>query len=78
MPIMKSQILESVDFTKTQKPIYLKNKTLFSPQIKKFINYTSRTTLSQKTVLYQRQHLTCHTKLLLNDYWLPHPTHITA
>ena len=48
MPIMKSQILESVDFTKTQKPIYLKNKTLFSPQIKKFINYTSRTTLSQK------------------------------
>ena len=36
MPIMTSQILKSVDFTKTQKS---------SLQIKKFINYTSRTTL---------------------------------
>ena len=48
MPMMASQILKSVDFTKTQKPRYLDNKTLFFLQIKKFINYTSRAILLQK------------------------------
>ena len=47
---MTSQILKSVDFTKTQKSRYLENKTFFL-QIKKFINYTSRATLRQKIVL---------------------------
>ena len=37
MSIMTSQILKFVDFTKTQKFIYLENKTLFFLQIKKFI-----------------------------------------
>ena len=32
----------SVDFTLTQKSRYLEDETLFSLQIKKFINYTSR------------------------------------
>ena len=36
---MTSRILKSVDFTKTQKPRYLENETLFFLQIKKFINY---------------------------------------
>ena len=40
MPIMTPQILRSVDFTKLQKPRYLENKTSFSLQIKKIINYT--------------------------------------
>ena len=46
--MMKSQILKSVDFAKTQKSRYLENKTLLFLQIKKFINYTSRATLLQK------------------------------
>ena len=33
--MMASQILRSADFTKSQKPRYLENKTLFSFQIKK-------------------------------------------
>ena len=45
MPTVMSQILKSVGFTKTQKPRYLENKTLFFLQIKKFINYTSMATL---------------------------------
>ena len=45
--MMTSQILKSVDFTKTQKPRYLDNET-FLLQIKKFIYYTSRDTLLQK------------------------------
>ena len=48
MPMTKSKILNSVDFTKTQKSRYLKNETIFSLQIKKLINYTSRATLWQK------------------------------
>ena len=48
MSMMTSQILKSVNFTKTQKPRYLKNETLFLLQIKKFINYTSRATLWEK------------------------------
>ena len=35
MPIMMSQILKSVDFTKAQKSRYLENKILFFLQIKK-------------------------------------------
>ena len=50
MPMMTSQVLKSVDFTKTQKSRYLENETFFL-QIKKFINYTSRATLLQKIVL---------------------------
>ena len=34
MPMMTSQILKSVDFTKTQKSKYLENETLFFLQIK--------------------------------------------
>ena len=46
-----SQILKSEGFTKTQKPQYLKNETLLSLQIKKFLNYTSSATLWQRIVL---------------------------
>ena len=46
--MMTSQILKSVDFTKTQKSKNLENETLFFLQIKKFINYTSRATVFQK------------------------------
>ena len=51
MSMMASQILKSVDFTKTQKSRYLENETLFFLQIKKFINCASRATLWQKIVL---------------------------
>ena len=37
MPMMTSQILKSVDFTKIQKSRYLENETFFL-QIEKFIN----------------------------------------
>ena len=46
--MMTSQVLQFVDFTKTQKSKYLENETFFL-QIKKFINYTSRATLWQKS-----------------------------
>ena len=49
--MMTSQILKFVDFTKTQKYRYLENETLFSLQMKKFINYTSKATLWQKMIL---------------------------
>ena len=39
MLMMTSQILKSVDFTKTQKSKNLENETLFFLQIKKLINY---------------------------------------
>ena len=42
---MKSQILKSVDFTKTQKSRYLETETLFFLQEKQIINYASRATL---------------------------------
>ena len=42
--MMVSQILRSMDFTKSQKPRYLENET-FSLQIKKSINYKSKATL---------------------------------
>ena len=51
MLIMTSQISKSVDFTKTQKSRYFKNKTLLFLQIKKFIYYTSRVTSWLKIVL---------------------------
>ena len=35
--MMMSQVLKSVDFTKTQKSKYLENRTLFFLQIKKLI-----------------------------------------
>ena len=43
--MMMSQILQSVDFIKTQKCRYLKNKTLFLIKIKEFINCILRATL---------------------------------
>ena len=49
--MMTSQILKSVDFTKTQKSRYLENKALFFIQIKKFINCALRATVWQKVVL---------------------------
>ena len=48
MAMMMSQILRSVDFTKSRKPKNLENKTSFPLQIKKFVNYTSKATLLQK------------------------------
>ena len=48
MPMMTSQILISMDFTKTQKSRYLENETFFSNKI---INYTSRATLWQKKIV---------------------------
>ena len=49
MLMMTSQILKSAGFTKTQKSRYLENKTFFL-QIKKFINYTSRTSFGNSFV----------------------------
>ena len=46
--MLKSQILQFVDFLKTQKSKFLENETLYFLQIKKFINYTSRAILWQK------------------------------
>ena len=51
MPMMTSQILRSVNFTKSQKRRYLENEASFSLQIKKFINYKSKGALKQKIVL---------------------------
>ena len=51
MPMMTSQILKSVDFTKTQKSRYLKNEILFFLQKKKkkIINYTLRATFTKNS-----------------------------
>ena len=46
--MMTSQILQFVDFIKTQKSRYLENETLFLLQIKKFINCILRASLWQK------------------------------
>ena len=51
MPMLTSQILRSVDFTKTQKSRYLESKTLFFLQNKK-INYTSWATLKYIKIVY--------------------------
>ena len=58
MLIMTSQILKSVDFTKTQTSRYLKNETLVFLQMKKFINYTSTATSWRKIIWQRRQLLT--------------------
>ena len=47
--MMTSQILNSAGFTKTQKPRYLENETVFFLQIKKLINSTSSATLWQSS-----------------------------
>ena len=49
MHMMISQILNSVDLTKTQKSGYLENEVLFFLQIKKIVNNTSRPTLLQRS-----------------------------
>ena len=51
MPMMTSQILKFVDFTKAQKSRYLENEILFFLQVKKLVSYTSGATLLQKLVL---------------------------
>ena len=51
MSKMMSQIFKFLDFTKSQKPRYFENETLFFLQIKKFINYTSKATLQQKSFI---------------------------
>ena len=48
IPMITSQTLKSVDFTKTQKSRYIENKTLFLLQMKKLIYYRSSATLLQK------------------------------
>ena len=49
--LMTSQILKSVDFTKTQKSRYLENEqNIF---LKKISNYTSRATLMQKKFIVE-------------------------
>ena len=45
IPLMTSQILKSVDFTKTQNLDILRTKDNFFFKLKKFINYTSKATL---------------------------------
>ena len=45
---MTSQILKSVGFTKTQKPQYLENKTLFSLQIKNLL-------ITHQVLLYDKK-----------------------
>ena len=60
MLMMTSQVLNSVNFTKTQKPRYLENKTLFFLEIRKFINYRPRAILRQKIVLLRMQSISFH------------------
>ena len=50
MSMMTTQILQFVDFAKTQKSKYLENETFFL-QIKKLISYTPMTVLWEKMVL---------------------------
>ena len=53
--MITSQILKSVDFTKTQKSRYLENETLFLFQIKKIINCASKAILRQKICRFKRR-----------------------
>ena len=48
MPTIMSQILRSVEFTKTQKSRYLKNETFFL-QIKKFIHLAKNSSVAEAT-----------------------------
>ena len=69
MSLMTSQILKSVELTKTQKSSCLKKETLFFLQIKKFINYTSTATLLQKIVLGGgNSYFWYYTSLLWNSF----------
>ena len=61
MSVMTSQILRSVDFTKSKKPRYLEIETSFSLHIKKFINCTSKATLWQKILNGKLSFLCCVT-----------------
>ena len=54
MTMVTSQILKSVDFTKTRKSRYLEKETFFV-QIEKFMNYISRATLWQKNPVLLRR-----------------------
>ena len=58
MPMMTSQILKSVGFTKTQKCRYLMNETFFL-KIKKFNIYTLRATLLQKSLVAEVTFKSC-------------------
>ena len=60
--MMTSQILRSVYLTKSRKPKYLENKTLFSVQIKQFIDYTSKAK-AEVTFKYIKTSLTLLTLL---------------
>ena len=51
MCTLTSPILKFMDFTKTQKPKYLENETLFVLQIKKMVNYTSGAFLWREILL---------------------------
>ena len=67
MLMMTSQILKSVDFTKTQKSRYLENETLFLFQIKKFINCALSATLWQKNSFLAEvtfKHILQHTEFV--------------
>ena len=55
--MMMSQILKSVDFTKTQKSRYLESKTLFFLEIKKTYQLHITGYFMAKLVLYQRWYL---------------------
>ena len=50
MFLMISQILKSVDSSKTQKSKFLENEPLFFLQINEIVNYTSGAIINQKTV----------------------------
>ena len=62
---MTSEILQFVDFTKTQKSKHLENKTFFFLQIKNFYNYTLGATLWQKKKKETQQTESSKTKKLL-------------
>ena len=67
MSLITSQILKSLDFTKTQKSRYLENETLLFLQIKKIIYYTSRAILSQTRVFFAE--LTFKTPVACNKFF---------
>ena len=58
--MMTSQILKSVHFIKTQKSRYLENETLFFLQMKKFINYTSKSYFIGKNSFVAEVTFNCH------------------
>ena len=54
MPMMTSQVLKFVDFTKTKKSKYLQNETLFFLQIKETLIAHQGLLYGKKTVLQRR------------------------